>query len=186
MNINSKTQISEIMEKYGLTFHKGLGQRQEFQNQGTERMTGRGPAAPEGATPASWGHGDPRPGHLTFSGHCGVHERPRRVGLHLLVPVLQQVNQDGDDIMLPHLDLALQGDAVPGTDCEHGHPGSRVTRRPGLPVLTAEGISWASLPHGRVRDWGPPGAQNCRGRPGGGVLLPQGTSRWGAASRGLT
>ena len=26
MNINSKTQISEIMEKYGLTFHKGLGQ----------------------------------------------------------------------------------------------------------------------------------------------------------------
>ena len=26
MNINSKTQISEIMEKYGLIFHKGLGQ----------------------------------------------------------------------------------------------------------------------------------------------------------------
>lgn len=46
-------------------------------------------------------------GYLTCSGHRGIHEGPSGVGLHLLHLVFQQVHQDGDDIILPHLFLAL-------------------------------------------------------------------------------
>lgn len=48
-----------------------------------------------------------------MGGHRGIHEGPRSIGLHLFHLVLQQVHQDGDDIMLPHLVLALQRDAGP-------------------------------------------------------------------------
>lgn len=50
---------------------------------------------------------------LTLSCHRGIHEGPGGIGLHLLHLVLQQVHQDGDDVMLPHLVLALQRDARP-------------------------------------------------------------------------
>lgn len=48
-----------------------------------------------------------------MGGDRSIHEDPRSIGLHLLHLVLQQVHQDGDDVMLPHLLLALQRDAGP-------------------------------------------------------------------------
>lgn len=66
-------------------------------------------------------------GSLTFGGHCDVHEGPSCTGLHLLFLVLQQVHQDGDDVMLPHLVLALQGNAGP----ERGQLGGCTWRKRG-------------------------------------------------------
>lgn len=48
---------------------------------------------------------------LTFSGHCCMHQGPSRISLYLLLRVRQQIHQDRNDIVLPHLVLALQRDA---------------------------------------------------------------------------
>lgn len=98
-------------------------------------------------------------GHLTLGGHRGIHEGPGSIGLHLLHLVLQQVHQDGDDIMLPHLVLALQRDAGPerGQLCGFAWQGGGQGQGPpqGTPggcVLGPSLVVWAWSRGARVQE----------------------------------
>lgn len=81
-----------------------------------------------------------------MGGHRGIHEGSGGIGPHLFYRVLQQMHQDGDDIMLPYLVLALQRDAGPereqlcGFTCVTG--GEQSPGRPqGTPERLVLGLS---------------------------------------------
>lgn len=103
-------------------------------------------------------------GCLTFSGHRGIHEGPSSIGLHLVHLVFQQVHQDGDDIILTHLLLALQRDARP----ERGQFG---------------GFAWVEE-RSRTQDHpkGTPEKRTCVETMPGGPGLARAWARWGQES----